>query len=145
MKIIPIDYPDNYNQSYVLYFHPEYKDELAKIIEKSGDKLKFKGQYKQRLKYLIENKVNCILHHNWFEILKHQKSNYLLYSMKIKDTLNIRTLFILTNENAIFLLAFQERSDSQEIYKNYTPIAHQRVKELIENKYIKEGDILCQN
>lgn len=141
---LPLNYPEKYNSGYVLSCEPPFTEELSDIIERSGEKIKFKNKFRQRLNYLTDNKDKCILHEKWFEELKHIKTKYRLYSLRVKDKLNTRVLFIITKHNAIFLLAFQERSDSSSVYSKYTPTVLKRIANLVKDGLIKEEDILCQ-
>lgn len=140
MILIYPSYPNKYKNTYIVVYPNEFEEEFINILEKSGAKSKISRKYNQRLRFLDEYKQQCIQHIEWFELLHKTKYKYPLYSMKIKDTLNIRILFIICQNNAILLTAFTETNNNS--YIEAVKIAKERINYLLDNEYIKENDIL---
>lgn len=132
-------YPTTYESPFIVVY-PDFENEFKRILNRSGKKSRISQLYKQRLRFLDEKKVHCISHPAWFEALTGSNCNHKLYSMKIKDTLNIRALFIICKNKAILLTLFTETSENS--YDIATSIAKKRIANLIDAGYIKEDDIL---
>ncbi len=128
-------YPAQFNSTFI-WEHPKYEDGLRKLIEKSGVKVRFWGQYKQRLRFLDENSELCSQHTNRFELLRYNDEE--LYAMKFKDQKNIRILFAFVDymqtQYALLLYPFQEKGKGkqQDSYTAAKPVALERLREIRE-------------
>lgn len=109
-KILGLDYPWKIESDFILALYPEIRDELKRILEKSGSKNIIISQLKQRINYLEEYKDNCVFHKQWFE---NYKTIDWLYAVKVKSRdLNLRIYFSFVHNHAVFLHAFVEKSKS---------------------------------
>ena len=129
-------YPEEFRSSYIKE-HPKYENDLRELIERSGFRDKFRGLYRQRLKYLEERRKRCVLRENWFELLKHIDGE--LCVIKFKTQKNIRILFCFIEypemECAVLLYPFKEKksgkSKGKDSYSNAITIALSRSKEVL--------------
>ncbi|MCR4442712.1 MAG: hypothetical protein QHH10_11170 [Peptococcaceae bacterium] len=129
-----IVYPEEFRSGYIKE-HWDYKKDLEDILEKSGLINSFSGVYKQRLKWLEENKEDSIKRNKWFEKLKRAPD---LYSMKFERTAkNIRILYAFVSYGkeikAVLLYPFEEKEDTKRGQKSYScaiEIAQRRLKEV---------------
>lgn len=109
-KILGLDYPWKIKSDFILAIHPEVRNELKRILGKSGSKNIIISQLKQRIDYLEEYKNNCAFHKQWFE---NYKTIDWLYAVRVKSKdLNLRIYFSFIENHAIFLHAFVEKSKS---------------------------------
>ena len=128
-------YPAQFNSNFIRE-HPKYEDDLRKLIEKSGVKGKFLGQYKQRLRFLEDNSELCSQHTNWFELLRYAGEE--LYAMRFKDQKNIRILFAFVDymqtQYAVLLYPFQEKEKEGKkgSYAAAIQVALERLREIRE-------------
>lgn len=128
-------YPAQFNSN-IIREHPNYEDDLRKLIEKSGVKAKFWGLYRQRLKYLDENGKNCLQRTSWFESLRYSDEE--LYAMRLKSQKNIRILFTFVDymqfQYIILLYPFQEKEEGKkkDSYAAAIPVALERLREIRE-------------
>ncbi len=128
-------YPDQFRSTFIRE-HPKFEDDLRKLIERSGVKDKFWGQYQNRLKYLVEHSELCSEKTDWFENLRYVGEE--LYAMRFKDQKNIRILFVfieyMQKQYAILLYPFQEKESGKrkQSYKAAAPIALKRLNEIRE-------------
>lgn len=134
LNLKQVTYPQFYESNYILTY-PTFNEELRKIIDKSGLKENFKRNYRKKLKFLEGLKVRCT-EQNSFEQLTNT-GTYLIWSIKIKDKLNVRILFtfeILDEvEHAILLYPFVEKNSNNKGKNNYTTsitMAKKRIDEL---------------
>jgi hypothetical protein len=130
-----IIYPATFNSN-LIREHPSYEDDLKNLIEKSGLKDKFWGQYRERLRFLDEESELCSQRTAWFEQLSYIDDD--LWSMKIKLQKNIRILFAFVEHQgiqyAILLSPFQEkeRGKTKDSYKAATSVALKRLHDIRE-------------
>jgi hypothetical protein len=131
-----ICYPFEFQNAFIRE-HPEYENDLKDILERSGFKEKFRGLYKQRLKFLEERKELCIQRRDWFERLKHVDGD--LYAIKFKAQKNIRIIFCFIEyqemKYAVLLYPFEEK-ESGKIRGSYitaNPTALSRYRGLLDD------------
>ncbi len=128
-------YPAAFNSNLILE-HPKYEDDLKDLIEKSGQKDRFWGLYKQRLTFLDEHSELCSQRTAWFEQLSYVDED--LWSMKIKFQINMRVIFAFVGHRqtqyAVLLYPFQEkeRKKQSDSYRAAIPIALERLREIRE-------------
>ncbi|MBW6431822.1 MAG: hypothetical protein SCJ94_10080 [Bacillota bacterium] len=128
-------YPAAFNSN-LIREHPDYENDLKKVIEKSGARAKFLGLYMQRLKFLDDERELCSQRTKWFELLKHADGD--LYAMRLDFEKNIRILFAFVDyagtQYAILLYPFQEkeRGKTKDSYKAATPVALKRLNDIRE-------------
>lgn len=135
MQLDNVCYPVEFQSAYIKE-HSKYENDLKNILERTGFVEKFRGLYKQRLKYLDDKHRRCVQKKDWFEVLKHVEGE--LYAIKIKAQKNIRILFSFTEyagtEHAILLYPFEEKErgkrKSKGSYGTAIGIALGRLKEV---------------
>lgn len=128
-------YPDRFRSTFIRE-HPKFEDDLRKLIERSGVKDKFWGQYQNRLKFLDEHSELCSEKTDWFENLRYVGEE--LYAMRFSNQKNIRILFVfieyMQKQYAILLYPFQEKESgkTKQSYKAAAPIALKRLNDIRE-------------
>ncbi len=123
-----ISYPSVYKSEYIKAYY-KLDEELNDLVASSGQERKFDGQYRQRLRYLEEEKEKSIFRTKWFESLKGIRD---INGIRFLNVLNIRILFTfieIDGENQVILLtAFMEKSKKD--YKGPSSIALKRLREI---------------
>lgn len=128
-------YPAQFNSIFIRE-HPRFEDDLRKLVERSGVKDKFWGQYRERLKFLNEYSELCSKKTVWFENLRYTGED--LYAMKFKDQKNIRIIFAfieyMQKQYAVLLYPFQEKEKTKkrDSYAAAMPGALKRLSEIRE-------------
>ena len=86
--------------------HSECREELIQLIHE--DELpSFLASYEQRIGFLSQHLgMETVYHSKWFEVLKKAKG---LRSVHFVTFRNLRILYIVENNKAFLLLAFEER------------------------------------
>lgn len=122
-------YPDEYETTYI-YTYPDFNEELADIMGKSGYVKEFKIKYRKSLRFLENLKRNCVMQSNLFECLKEVEG---LHAIRLKGKKNIRILFsfemVKGREVAILYCCFQEKSTKD--YQDPIRIAVERRSRLV--------------
>lgn len=109
--------------------HNACVDDLMAILSKS-DIPAFQAAYEDRINYLSHNLGKEQSHRKWFEILRGTDG---LRSMRFVSIHNIRILYIIINDKAFLLLAFEERQGHRKSeYSNYIKAAFERLGEMEE-------------
>lgn len=108
---------------------PDCEEEIYDIVAKSGLIVKFRADYKARLKVLLEyRELAWQAHNQWFERLKYVDEAS-LYSMHLASIGNMRIIYAV-GRNIILLCAFKEKGEhgkARESYKQYIPVAEKRL------------------
>lgn len=136
-------YPDSLEKGDILCVYPPFETDLRNILQKGGFTSDFTAKFNQRIRFLSERGINCILHPQWFEKMKYDPAQR-LYSLRIQDKQNIRMLFLFIKKNhcaiPIFLCAFKEKDE--KAYRKAAYTANKRLDFLIKQNYIIEEDII---
>lgn len=123
-----INYPSVYKSEYIKVYYKLDK-ELNDLVANSGQERKFDGQYRQRLRYLEEEKEKSIFRTKWFESLKGVRD---INGIRFLNVLNIRILFafveIKGESQVVLLTAFMEKTKKD--YKGPSLLALQRLREI---------------
>ena len=123
-----IRHPSVYQSEYIkVYFKLEA--EINDLVGNSGQRRLFEGQYRQRLRYLEEEKEESIKRVKWFESLKGVND---INGIRFLNVLNIRILFAFVEidgeSHVILLTAFLEKTKKD--YRGPSELALQRLKEI---------------
>lgn len=144
--IIALDnltYPETIEKDDLLCVFPQFEEDLKGILKNCGFTSDFAAKFNQRIRFLSERGINCILHRQWFEKIKYDDTHR-LYSLRIQDKQNIRMLFLFIKKNRcalpVFLCAFREKAKKD--YREASATANKRAEILIEQNYINKEDIM---
>lgn len=113
-------------QYYNVIMHPLCQEELSQLIHES-ELARFIAAYKQRIHFLSVNMGRETIHSKWFEVLKDSGG---VRSIRFTTIRNIRILYVLGNNKAMLLLAFEEKQGHKRTeYSKYIDLAVKRIKE----------------
>ena len=118
-----IPFPQHSN----VVMHSECRMELVKLIHES-EIPDFLAAYEQRINFLSQNLgKEALFHRSWFEVLKNAKGLRSIHFMVFR---NLRILYMVENNKAFLLLAFEERQGHKRTeYTNYIDPALKRLKD----------------
>ena len=105
-------------------FHPEFYEDFAELVEKSGQEEKVANVFIRKLLAIIElGDIDCGI--NWLEKLKEYDN---MYSLRVNtNNHNYRLLFSKQSNKKYFLHMFFEKSGKGATsYDKHVPIAIQR-------------------
>lgn len=107
--------------------HSECYMDLVKLIHEN-EKPEFIASYELRISYLSQNLgKETVYHRAWFEVLKKAKG---LRSIHFVVFRNLRILYMIENEKAFLLLAFEERQGHKNTeYSKNIDLALKRLNE----------------
>lgn len=117
---IVIPFPQHPN----VMMHMDCRTELSRLIQ-PGEIPDFIAAYRQRLDFLSQHMGEETVHRSWFEVLKKAHG---LRSVRFMKFRNLRILYMLEDEKAYLLLAFEERQGHRNTeYSNYIDPALKRL------------------
>ena len=107
--------------------HHDCYEDLVRLIH-DNEKPDFIAAYTSRINFLSQNIGKETLYHKaWFEVLKNAQG---LRSIRFMKFRNLRILYIVEEEKAFLLLAFEERQGHKNTeYAKFVDSALQRLKE----------------
>lgn len=110
MKMHSIDYPAPYESEFIKCI-AELVDDLRRILESSGDRVKYSNWSEQRYRYLDEKKEQCVFYTTWFESYGLYKGTT-LFGIRFANTRqNLRIVFIFHENKAVLLHGFSKRTN----------------------------------
>lgn len=107
--------------------HPSCQEELEALFPTKSEQALLKHQTKKRLNYLVEDPRRLNFHREWYEHLG-VIDRVALYSLRYNNVSslgNLRILFIMHENQPMFLYAFKEKKRSD--YKHPIEVAISRL------------------
>ena len=106
--------------------HSECQKEIIQLVQEN-EIPSFVASYRQRVGYLSQNLGRETFHREWFEVLKKAQG---LRAIRFVSIRNLRILYLLENNKAYLLLAFEERQGHKNTeYGKYIEPALKRMNE----------------